>query len=191
MTPTCTDGTLVDGGKDTNGCQKAPTCVKNIVTCPQMTAPASDFCKNGQIIDGGLNANGCQLPPTCGPKLTTGPVSIDGVKDCWFGDTTKRLTLGDLLSYQSNTTSNSGIKYLDEILLYGTSIPTLTTTLTNILSYEESAWTAADGSAPTNATQLTNFFVFRTNSDGNRTWNIPSGTKFYGCFARGDRPDTW
>ena len=118
-------------------------------------------------------------------------MTIDGAKDCWFGDATKQITLGNLLSYQAAPTSNSGIQYLDEIFLYGATAPTATTTLTNILSYEESAWTAADGSTPTNATQLTHFFLFRTNSEGTRTWNIPATTKFYGCFARGDRPNTW
>lgn len=129
------------------------------------------------------------MAPTCGPKLISGSVTIDGVKDCWFGDTTKQLTLGTLLGYQATT--NSGIKYIDEILLYGATIPTNTSTLSNILSYEETSWTAADGSTPTNATQLTNFFIFRANSEGTRTWNIPASTRFYGCFARGDRPNTW
>jgi hypothetical protein len=138
-----------------------------------------------------LDANGCQRPATCGPKLVTGTLSIEGVKDCWFGDSTKRITLGDLLSYQTNVASNSGIQYLDEIWLYGPTAPVATTTLTNILSYEDSSWTAAEGASPTNATQLTNFFIFRTNSEGTRTWNIPASTKFYGCFARGDRPNTW
>ncbi len=189
-TPTCTDGTLVDGGKDANGCPKALTCVKNTVTCPVYTAPAANFCTGGQIIDGGLDTNGCQKPATCGPKLTTGAVTIDGAKDCWFGDATKKITIGDLIGYQSS--ANSGLKYLDEILLYGASAPTPTSTLTNILSYEDSLWTSADGSTPNTSTQLTNFFVFRTYSEGARTWNIPTtGTKFYGCFARGDRPNTW
>lgn len=189
-TPACTDGTLVDGGKDANGCAKALTCVKNTVTCPTYTAPASTFCTGGQIIDGGLDANGCQKPATCGPKLITGNVTVDGVKDCWFGDTTKKITLGDFIGYQAS--SSSGLKYLDEVLLYGATAPTTTPSLTNIFSYEESLWTAADGSTPTNATSLSNFFILRTNSEGTRTWNIPTtGTKFYGCFARGDRPNTW
>ena len=121
----------------------------------------------------------------------TGPVTIDGIKDCWFGDTTKRITLGDFIGYQSST--NSGLRYLDEILLYGATAPAATApSLTNIFSYEESTWTAAEGNAPTNSAQLSNFFVLRTNSDGARTWNIPTtGTKFYGCFSRGDRPNTW
>ncbi len=160
------------------------------MTCPTYTPPASNFCSGGQIIDGGLDINGCQLPATCGPKLTTGPVKIDGARDCWFGDTTKKITLGDFIGYQSS--ANSGLKYLDEILLYGTTAPTPTSTLTNIFSYEEPLWTSADGSTPNTSTQLSNFFVLRTYSDGARTWNIPTtGTKFYGCFARGDRPNTW
>lgn len=189
--PDCTNGTLVDGGKDANGCSLGLKCESN-VTCPQLSPPPADFCKDGQIIDGGTNANGCQLPPTCGPKIITGSVTIDSPKDCWFGDVTRRITLNDFLSYQATPGANSGLKYLDEILFYGASVPTATTSLSNILSYEDAVWTAADGSTPTMTTQLTNFFVLRTNSNGTRTWNMPTGgVKFYGCFARGDRPNTW
>ncbi len=180
--PICTDGTLVDGGKDANGCAKASTCVKNTFVCPTYTAPGSNFCVGGQIIDGGTDANGCQKPATCGPKLITGAVTVDGVKDCWFGDVAKKITLGDLIGYQ--TSPSSGLKYLDEVVLYGATVPTTTSLLSNIFSYEESSWTAADGSTPTNSTQLSNFFILRTYSEGTRTWNIPSNTKFYGCFAR-------
>lgn len=135
-TPACIDGTLTDGGKDANGCSKAQVCVKNI-TCPQYTSPPADFCKGGQIIDGGTDANGCIKAPTCTAKLITGPVTVDGVKDCWFGDATKKITLGELASYQANPGTNSGIKYLDEILLYGAAAPTANESLTNIFSYEE------------------------------------------------------
>ena len=133
--PICTDGTLVDGGKDTNGCALAQTCEKKIVTCPTYTAPPSNFCSGGQIIDSGKDTNGCQIAPTCTPKLTIGTVTIDGAKDCWFGDITKKITLGDFIGYE--TPAGSGIKYLDEILFYGSTSPETNLSPINILSYEE------------------------------------------------------
>lgn len=160
------------------------------VTCPQYTAPGLDFCVGGQIIDGGTDANGCQLAPTCGPRLITGPVSISDVKDCWFGDTTRRITLADLIGYQATPGSNSGLIYMDEVLLYGATAQS-TNTQTNIFSFEESEWIAGESTVAM-STQLTNFFALRTNSPGTRTWNIPTtGVKFYGCFSRGDQPTTW
>lgn len=161
------------------------------VTCPQYTAPGPNFCVGGQIIDGGTDANGCQLTPTCGPRLITGAVTIDGVKDCWFGDTTRRITLADLIGYQATPSTSSGLIYTDEVLLYGAAAPIANEQATNSFSYEESEWIAGEDIVAT-STQLTNFFAFRTNSPGTRTWNIPTtGIKFYGCFSRDDRPTIW
>lgn len=121
----------------------------------------------------------------------TGPVSISDIKDCWFGDTTRRITLADFIGYQATPSTNSGLIYMDEVLLYGGTAPAANAQMTNIFSYEESEWIAGDDTVAT-STQLTNFFAFRTNSPGTRTWNIPTtGIKFYGCFSRDDRPTTW
>ncbi len=121
----------------------------------------------------------------------TGPVSISDIKDCWFGDTTRRITLADFIGYQATPSTNSGLIYMDEVLLYGATAPAANAQMTNIFSYEESEWIAGEDTVAT-STQLTNFFAFRTNSPGTRTWNIPTtGIKFYGCFSRDDRPTTW
>lgn len=148
------------------------------------------------MVGGGTNEVGCQVPPTCEPKVTTGPVSINEAgKDCWFGDASKRITLGEFLGYQSNPSVSSGLLVnSDAIGLFGSSAPSSNTPLSNLLTYEEVNGTAqwiADTTV-SNSTQLTNFFVFRTTSEGTRTWNIPAnGIKFYGCFTRGDKPTVW
>lgn len=77
------------------------------------------------MIDGGKNTNGCQLSPICEPKLITGSVTIDGLKDCWFGDIAKKITLGDFMNYQTNTSTNSGVMFLDEIYLFGSNPPSI------------------------------------------------------------------
>lgn len=62
-----------------------------------------------------------------------------------------------------------------------------------MLSLEENnLWVKSDGAQASMNFELSNFFIFRTSGSTNtRTWNIPSGVKFYGCFSRNDRPNTW
>jgi hypothetical protein len=118
-------------------------------------------------------------------------MTIEPQKDCWFGDASKKMTLGELLGYQ--TSSGSGIGYLDDIILYGATAPDSTSVPTNMLSLEENnLWVKSDGSTANTSLELSNFFVFRTSASTNaRTWNIPASVKFYGCFSRNDRPNTW
>lgn len=70
----CSNGKIVDGGKDEHGCQLAPTCVENPgsdsgstnnqaqVKCTNYPTPS---CANGHIVAGGTDANGCTAAPTC------------------------------------------------------------------------------------------------------------------------------
>lgn len=143
-----------------------------------------------------ITANTTTVITTTGTPTTT-PVSIVDIKDCWFGDNSQSPapTLTQFLAYQSDLSTNSGLKYLDELILYGNTIPAIGESITNILSYEETAWTSATGVSITGSTQLPNFFILRINSPGTRSWNIPAtngiNKKFLGCFSRGDRPTTW
>lgn len=143
-------------------------------------------------------------PPSSG--ATTGPNEViveenatastlkinhtgDTIKhDCWFGDTTKKITLATFMTFQSAL--NAGIVTGDKLLLFTGNPPGSTQSSSSIYWYTGSLWENATTSAavPT-STQLSNFFVFRTNTQTPRTLQVPKSTiNFYGCYPENGRP---